>query len=427
MVNARRVSEMVVVSALAALLAPRAAAAAEPRFQGEAGIFGGAHLFSKKLELGQYDDPGNTTSPSSSPIVGLRLALSYQRWASLELEAGGMPTQDRRDDMTAFLATYRAHVLVHLLHGNFRPFVLAGAGVLQVVSTNGTETGLDTDTDAAVHAGLGMKYLLWDGLSVRLDGRVIVLPSTEEFGVTNDWELLVGFSYRFGLFEGPNAARPVVAAAKPAPPNPAPPTRKPLSPPVAVPVSPATDDDDGDGLTGAADKCPREAEDRDSFEDEDGCPDPDNDRDGIPDATDKCIDKLEIKNGFEDDDGCPDEAPPAAPVAEPTVMKGITFASGSAQVSAGSHRTLDAAVKVLKENPTMRVEVAGHTSDDGNRDANVVLSRKRAESVKAYFVRNGIDAGRIETVGHGSEKPLAPNITRRGREQNRRIEIRVVK
>src|SRR5688572_17432934 len=85
---------------------------AQPRLEGAAGIFGGAHLFSKKLELGAYDDPRETTTPASGVLIGLRFGLTLQPWVALELEAGGMPTQDRRDQMTAFLATYRAHALV---------------------------------------------------------------------------------------------------------------------------------------------------------------------------------------------------------------------------------------------------------------------------------------------------------------------------
>jgi outer membrane protein OmpA-like peptidoglycan-associated protein len=71
-------------------------------------------------------------------------------------------------------------------------------------------------------------------------------------------------------------------------------------------------DNDKDRIPDATDKCPNEAEDRDGFEDADGCPDLDNDKDGIPDATDKCPDKPETINDFEDEDGCPDESPPAA-------------------------------------------------------------------------------------------------------------------
>jgi hypothetical protein len=65
-------------------------------------------------------------------------------------------------------------------------------------------------------------------------------------------------------------------------------------------------DGDNDGVSDAKDKCPTEKEDRDGFQDEDGCPDLDNDNDGIPDATDKCPDQAEDPDGFQDTDGCPD-------------------------------------------------------------------------------------------------------------------------
>jgi outer membrane protein OmpA-like peptidoglycan-associated protein len=65
-------------------------------------------------------------------------------------------------------------------------------------------------------------------------------------------------------------------------------------------------DNDGDGIPDALDKCPNEPEDKDGFQDADGCPDPDNDGDGIPDTIDKCPNDPEDKDGFEDEDGCPD-------------------------------------------------------------------------------------------------------------------------
>ena len=75
----------------------------------------------------------------------------------------------------------------------------------------------------------------------------------------------------------------------------------------AMPVEAAAPvDTDGDGLLDPDDRCPTEPEDRDGFEDEDGCPDLDNDGDGIPDADDSCPLQPETQNGVEDEDGCPD-------------------------------------------------------------------------------------------------------------------------
>ena len=65
-------------------------------------------------------------------------------------------------------------------------------------------------------------------------------------------------------------------------------------------------DNDGDGIPDKDDSCPNEPEDKDGFQDADGCPDPDNDADGIPDSQDKCPNEPEDKDGFQDADGCPD-------------------------------------------------------------------------------------------------------------------------
>ncbi len=72
---------------------------------------------------------------------------------------------------------------------------------------------------------------------------------------------------------------------------------------------PPPPDSDGDGIVDKQDRCPDQPEDRDRFEDLDGCPDPDNDGDGIADAVDACPDEAENVDGWKDDDGCPEEVP----------------------------------------------------------------------------------------------------------------------
>lgn len=69
---------------------------------------------------------------------------------------------------------------------------------------------------------------------------------------------------------------------------------------------PSITDRDGDGIPDEDDQCPNEPEDKDGFQDEDGCPDPDNDNDGIPDTRDECPNDPETKNNYQDEDGCPD-------------------------------------------------------------------------------------------------------------------------
>ena len=78
---------------------------------------------------------------------------------------------------------------------------------------------------------------------------------------------------------------------------------------IGIVFEPNIGDRDGDGLKDDVDKCPDDPEDKDNFEDEDGCPEPDNDRDGIIDELDKCPNVPEDKDGFQDEDGCPEGNP----------------------------------------------------------------------------------------------------------------------
>ncbi|MBN2410442.1 OmpA family protein [candidate division KSB1 bacterium] len=183
-------------------------------------------------------------------------------------------------------------------------------------------------------------------------------------------------------------------------------------------------DNDGDGVQDSVDKCPNEPEDKDGFEDNDGCPDPDNDKDGIPDEKDKCPDEPETVNEFEDEDGCPDKKPEVfISTKTPIVLEGVTFNSGSAELTVNAKKVLDAVYRTLNDYPEMVVQVRGHTDNTGNRSYNLQLSKRRAESVKIYLISKGINSMRIETVGYGPDDPIESNTTSAGRAKNRRIEF----
>ena len=79
---------------------------------------------------------------------------------------------------------------------------------------------------------------------------------------------------------------------------------------------------------------------------------------------------------------------------------------------------------MLKENPDVRVRVVGHTDSDGNADANLDLSKRRAAAVKTCLEKEfGITGSRIETGGKGQTEPPAPNNTVEGKAKNRRVEF----
>lgn len=105
----------------------------------------------------------------------------------------------------------------------------------------------------------------------------------------------------------------------------------------------------------------------------------------------------------------------------------IYFAVGDSRLPSGGNERLEALLETLKHNPELRFEISGHTDNQGAADANITLSHKRAESVVAYLVENGIAAKRLVAKGYGETRPLASNDDEEnGRELNRRIEVAVM-
>ncbi|GEM_PF-314148 len=181
-------------------------------------------------------------------------------------------------------------------------------------------------------------------------------------------------------------------------------------------------DDDGDGLDRDDDICPEVPEDKDGFQDLDGCPEADNDGDGFLDKDDKCPNEAETLNGFDDTDGCPDSVPKKL---KRIVGKldGVYFEKNSADLKKRSNRSLGRAAKILLEFPRVRVRIEGHTDNIGTRELNIDLSKRRAESVRAWLIKAGLPGDRLTSEGYGPDKPKADNKTRRGRATNRRVEF----
>lgn len=245
-------------------------------------------------------------------------------------------------------------------------------------------------------------------------------------------------------------------------------------------------DTDGDGILDPVDKCPTEPEDKDGFQDEDGCPDPDNDGDHIPDVSDKCPNEPEDQDGYEDQDGCPDDdndkdglldrddkcpnepgpkendgcpdkdrdgdtvvdrldkcpdepGPPdndgcpkkftLVEVKEDKIeiKQKIFFATAKSTILARSFPLLDQVVEALKAYPKLRIRIEGHTDIRGGHKYNMRLSDSRAASVRKYLVDHGIASDRLESKGYGPDQPIANNRTAAGREQNRRVEFMIIK
>ncbi|MGO8971675.1 MAG: OmpA family protein [Myxococcaceae bacterium] len=104
----------------------------------------------------------------------------------------------------------------------------------------------------------------------------------------------------------------------------------------------------------------------------------------------------------------------------------VHFAPGRAAILADSYPLLDEVVDAVVRLGIKRVRVEGYTDSSGTRAANLRLSQARAEAVTDYLQQKGIAANRLEAKGYGDARPIAPNLTARGRELNRRVEIVVL-
>ncbi|MFT7582176.1 MAG: outer membrane protein OmpA-like peptidoglycan-associated protein [Myxococcota bacterium] len=185
-------------------------------------------------------------------------------------------------------------------------------------------------------------------------------------------------------------------------------------------------DNDGDGIDDSADKCLNVAEDKDGFEDTDGCPDLDNDGDGFPDVTDKCPLEKEVLNGFEDDDGCPDETLAKVVGEKIIILDKIYFDTGRAKIKEASYPVVQAVSGIMKSNPQIKsIRIEGHTDDRGSVRSNKRLSQKRADSVMAWLVADGIAASRLTGVGYGEDAPAHEGKSKQAREKNRRVEFTI--
>lgn len=102
---------------------------------------------------------------------------------------------------------------------------------------------------------------------------------------------------------------------------------------------------------------------------------------------------------------------------------GIQFDTGKATIQPSSETVLAEIVKLLQQNPDLKLRVEGHTDNQGNAAANQALSEKRAQAVVAWLTGKGINASRLSAKGFGATKPVADNSTEDGRAKNRRVEL----
>ncbi|MDC0720950.1 OmpA family protein [Nannocystis bainbridge] len=411
------------------------------RNTGEIGIFLGTAVFAKYHDF--YDPATAPQERIRRPSFegGVRAAYFPLSFLGLELEFGALPVRyDPGGD--AFMYAFRGHGILQLPFFRIVPFILGGYGLMGIRSP---QSVAGKDIDPVGHYGVGVKFHVTRMFTLRLDARhLVAAQAAQQTDGTSHLEVLAGASLTLGRKKQQPAKvdtdrdRDGVVNDKDRCPDEA----------GDMPDGCPDRDSDGDSFFDSKDRCPDVPgvapdgcppadRDRDSFLDDDdkcpeepgvapdGCPIRDSDGDRILDPDDKCPNEPENRNGYEDTDGCPDEMP-AAITKFTGVIKGIFFDLGKATIKPTSKKTMDGTVQVLKDFPSIRVEIVGHTDNTGSRDVNLDLSRQRAESVREYLVAQGIAADRIQTRGAGPDEPIADNKTAKGRAVNRRIEYKVI-
>ena len=109
-----------------------------------------------------------------------------------------------------------------------------------------------------------------------------------------------------------------------------------------------------------------------------------------------------------------------------TAFENLQFVSGKSIIKSVSYSSLQNLAKILKENPSFKLKIAGHTDSVGSESSNLTLSKSRATAVKLYLGQYGISADRFIIEAYGETQPVGDNNTAEGRQQNRRVEMEII-
>jgi len=178
---------------------------------------------------------------------------------------------------------------------------------------------------------------------------------------------------------------------------------------------PGPSDSDNDGIEDDKDECPTEA----GLLQFNGCPDTDGD--GVPDSKDQCPNSF----GLLKNKGCPEIKKEDREVLD-IAMRAVQFNTGKSTLKSSSFLYLDQIAMILKDYPDYKLIIGGHTDDVGSAVINQRLSERRAKSCYEYLINKGIDSRRLRYAGYGESRPIAENLTARGRSLNRRVEFKLV-
>ncbi|MFA4973193.1 MAG: OmpA family protein [bacterium] len=125
--------------------------------------------------------------------------------------------------------------------------------------------------------------------------------------------------------------------------------------------------------------------------------------------------------------GCSARCKDCGKTVKVTTLDGVLFDFNKALIKPEGKKVLDQDVALIKQSKSLDISIEGHCDIVGSDSYNQQLSEKRARVVYDYFLKNGIDAKRMRTVGYGRTKPIVPNDSAANRAKNRRVEIHIIK
>ncbi len=293
--------------------------------------------------------------------------------------------------------TYGGGIDLRLQFGDYdlAGFVIGGIGAIYEDFVGQEESS------PYANVGLGTLIGITKGLALRGEARYYAIANDVTYaGEEYQYDTRFNLGLQYAFYDPP-----------PPPPAPAP--------------APVIGDQDADGVKDNVDQCPNTPP--GTLVDGTGCPvvapppapvNPDLDGDGVPNALDRCPDTP--PNFKVNAQGCVEQAQTV------TVLSNVLFAFDSSELTPAAHTILTKVASGLQQQANLRVTIEGHTDSMGTDAYNQRLSLARADSVRAFLIRQGVSPTRLKSEGYGESRPVGSNETDDGRAMNRRVEFRVV-
>ena len=387
-------------------------------------------------------------------------AISFTRYIGLGLSIGTQYSLgvSSINDVNLDYTSFDGIIKLNLGKNKFIPYLFSGYGLTNF-SDNDNDKGQfpSMESSRTILGGIGFDIAVSEKLKLNISSSY---RSNNESGTYNHLQNVLGLRYNFGAgdrdkdgISDKKDECPDLPGLKefngcPDTDNDGLPDNKDKCPEEAGPEkTKGCPDNDEDGISNNEDKCPDDF----GLLDNDGCPD--TDEDGVIDIEDKCPDeygetdnqgcplKDKDNDGVLDNDdlcpdvpgskknnGCPDDVKVKNEIVKTLNSFGenINFIAESFDII--GKKTINVLVEIknlLINNSKINLYIEGYSSSDGSDNYNLMLSKKRAESVKSYLVKIGVDENRLEVVGYGESNPIGDNDNPMGRSINRRVQFKL--